>query len=204
MKSKRHRILQSAQEEFLNRGFDGASIDAIVRAAGGSKSTVYSHFSDKTTLFAEALGQAQAQLDFHLPRFWKERSGRVREDLEMIAVELLTVLYRDEALHLTRIIVSESQRFPAVADRYWEEGPSTALRQVTRFLTELPEEGEITFSDPGLAARHLFGLLLGDRYLRFLLGIQEAPSPAEIVSIAREAATLFLGAARGGAFSDSE
>jgi len=204
VKNKRIRILESAQEEFLNRGFDGASIDAIVRAAGGSKSTVYSHFSDKTTLFAEALGQAQTQLDFHLPRFWKERSGNIQEDLEMISVELLTVLYREKALHLTRVIVSESQRFPAVAERYWEEGPSTALRQVTRFLTELPDEGEFAFADPALAARHLFGLLLGDRYLRFLFGIQEAPAPGEIVSTAREAVSLFLGAARGGAFSDGD
>lgn len=192
MESKRERILKSAEGEFLEKGFDGTSIDAIVRAVGGSKSTVYAHFKDKTILFAEALSHAQRELDFSLLQAREAMSEDVRETLELIGAELLTTLYRERTLHLIRVVVSESQRFPAVAQQFWDEGPAVSIDHIARVLTEYVETGELSFSDPMLAARHLFGLFLGDRFLRFVFGLQDSPSPEEIASISREAVALFL------------
>src|SRR5688500_4295965 len=53
--SKRQAILDAARHMFTAQGFDGASMDQIAAAAGVSKLTVYSHFGDKETLFAEVV-----------------------------------------------------------------------------------------------------------------------------------------------------
>lgn len=47
----RRRILAAATEVFLERGFQGASVEEIAAAAGFSKGAVYSNFEDKDALF---------------------------------------------------------------------------------------------------------------------------------------------------------
>src|ERR1700757_3401231 len=48
---KSEQILSTATELFLRRGYDGVSVDEIVRAVGGSKTNVYNHFRNKEGLF---------------------------------------------------------------------------------------------------------------------------------------------------------
>ncbi len=55
MTTTRERLLSSATRLFSERGFDGASTDAIVRAAKVNKRMLYHHFSDKDGLFREVL-----------------------------------------------------------------------------------------------------------------------------------------------------
>ncbi|HOZ25340.1 MAG TPA: helix-turn-helix domain-containing protein, partial [Thermomonas sp.] len=52
---KRAAILDAAKRMFVAHGFDGVSMDQIASEAGVSKLTVYSHFGDKESLFAEAV-----------------------------------------------------------------------------------------------------------------------------------------------------
>ena len=47
-------ILQAAVEEFIIKGYDGASIDAIAKRAGVSKGGFYYHFPNKEVLLLEA------------------------------------------------------------------------------------------------------------------------------------------------------
>ena len=52
---KRAAILAAAKRLFPLSGFEGTSMDAIAAEAGVSKLTVYSHFTDKETLFVAAI-----------------------------------------------------------------------------------------------------------------------------------------------------
>ena len=45
------RILDAAQKVFLERGFEGASIDEIVEVARSGKPTIYARFHGKLALF---------------------------------------------------------------------------------------------------------------------------------------------------------
>src|ERR1700704_6990702 len=49
------RLLDVATTLFMERGFDGTSIDAVAEAAGVSKPTVYARYRDKRDLFAGVL-----------------------------------------------------------------------------------------------------------------------------------------------------
>lgn len=60
----RQSILGSAARLFLDRGFHGTSIDAIAKAAGGSRATVYQYFEDKDDIYRELTAQCvPAMLD---------------------------------------------------------------------------------------------------------------------------------------------
>jgi AcrR family transcriptional regulator len=49
------RILDAARKIFLERGFEGASIDEIAEAARSGKPTIYARFRDKRALFTEVV-----------------------------------------------------------------------------------------------------------------------------------------------------
>lgn len=45
------RLLEAAREEFLERGFEGASLRTIAERAGSSKGAIYTRYPDKESLF---------------------------------------------------------------------------------------------------------------------------------------------------------
>src|SRR6202047_4500131 len=49
------RILDAARRVFLERGFEGASIDEIAEVARSGKPTIYARFRDKRALFTEVM-----------------------------------------------------------------------------------------------------------------------------------------------------
>jgi AcrR family transcriptional regulator len=49
------RILDAARKLFLERGFEGASIDEIAEVARSGKPTIYAPFRDKRALFTEVM-----------------------------------------------------------------------------------------------------------------------------------------------------
>ena len=55
--AKRRRILTVATELFLEKGFSAASTTELLRRTGGSKSTVYSYFTDKAGLFTAVVDE---------------------------------------------------------------------------------------------------------------------------------------------------
>ena len=54
---KAEQLMRGARKVFMERGYEGASVDEIAKAAGASKATLYSYFPDKRQLF-EAVVQA--------------------------------------------------------------------------------------------------------------------------------------------------
>src|ERR1700712_2496679 len=53
--AKRQAILEAAKNLFIRNGYANTSMDAVAAEAGVSKLTVYSHFTDKETLFSCAV-----------------------------------------------------------------------------------------------------------------------------------------------------
>jgi AcrR family transcriptional regulator len=57
----RRRLLEAAQDLFLERGFHGASLEAVAERAGFTKGAVYSRFASKGDLFVELLDARRVQ-----------------------------------------------------------------------------------------------------------------------------------------------
>src|SRR5580692_9294911 len=60
---KRKALLLAATEVFLDKGYDGTSMDDVAAKAAVSKPTVYKYFSDKERLFAEIVSATTGQID---------------------------------------------------------------------------------------------------------------------------------------------
>ena len=54
-------MLEAAASLFMAHGYGAVSMDAIARAAGVSKATLYAHFSSKDRLFATIIDEACRQ-----------------------------------------------------------------------------------------------------------------------------------------------
>lgn len=52
------RILDAAEAEFAAKGFDGARLGAIARAAGVQQALIHHHFDDKARLYREVIDRA--------------------------------------------------------------------------------------------------------------------------------------------------
>lgn len=56
------RILECAKEEFMEKGFEGASMRTIAEKAGYTTGMLYGRFADKSQLFKELVGEAADKL----------------------------------------------------------------------------------------------------------------------------------------------
>ena len=48
---RKKRLFESAAEEFADKGYDGASLNRILKQSGMGKSSLYYYFDDKADLF---------------------------------------------------------------------------------------------------------------------------------------------------------
>ena len=63
------RYLEAAAKEFAARGFEGASLNAILEAAGFGKSSYYYYFEDKEDLFATVFQTRLKDVERNMPPF---------------------------------------------------------------------------------------------------------------------------------------
>ena len=84
----RHRILETAAEEFASRGFEGVSLNQLIDRLGMSKGSFYYYFDDKADLFTTVADLAWAivlpveQLDletFNTDTYWPSLEALMQE-----------------------------------------------------------------------------------------------------------------------------
>ncbi|MFM1851777.1 MAG: hypothetical protein RIS54_1461 [Verrucomicrobiota bacterium] len=92
--STRDRLLRTAISLFSNKGFDGVSVNDIVKQAGVNKRMVYHYFENKARLYQEALSYAYDGLS----AFEQETIGDA-QSLEDIVKRLVLVYFEFPRIH---------------------------------------------------------------------------------------------------------
>src|SRR6202048_3069899 len=82
------RLLNAARKVFLERGFEGASIEEIAEAARSGKPTIYARFPGKEALFTAVVMQSVAA---NVERFkaYTPTGATIEQRLESVAVTVL-------------------------------------------------------------------------------------------------------------------
>lgn len=89
----REQIVAAATKEFLDRGYDAASLRAIARRAGVDPSLVHHYFDDKADLFAEAI-----RTPIRPDQLVREVLRGPRDDIGVnLVTAILTVLENEKA-----------------------------------------------------------------------------------------------------------
>lgn len=187
------RLLDIAATLFMERGFEGTSIDAIAEVAGVSKPTVYARYRDKRDLFAAVLRDRI--------RRWLAPLSTAAEAAEVKPKEIATALHdvsRDvlalaltpECTALRRILAAQAIQFPDLAKLAHEEGWQRSVRAVEVLLREFKARGQLEVKDPAIAADLFLNLVLGTSERMALYEIATDPKVQE--RRRRAAVELFL------------
>lgn len=189
--AKRQAILDAAKHLFLAQGFTGTSMDAVASEAGVSKLTVYSHFSDKETLFTAAI-EAKCANVMPEPLFSLEPGVPVAEMLQKIGEAFLQMVYNEESLKLMRLISAVGNQDQTMANLFYEAGPLRTRNEMIRFLKRACELGQLQVPDPGRASELFFGMLQGGcTHIQIMLGCSEPPVQSVISEHVAEAVRVF-------------
>jgi AcrR family transcriptional regulator len=197
------RILDAAGRVFLERGFQGASVDEIAEVASAGKPTIYARFPNKQALFTvvvERLVQRNTSLDA-----FSCAGGSVEERLDALAALILTRVLTLETVGLVRVAVAEARRFPDLATSVSCMGRERPTEAVARVFGELAASSEIGASLAFKAdklketARRFLDLVVLPMLMRALFGEDLAALRAEIEPHASRAVAFFLAACAHGA-----
>ena len=188
-------ILEAAKALFLRHGYEGSSMEAIAREAGVSKLTVYSHFSDKDTLFLEAV---KAKCEEQLPQLFNHRDaqGPIDDQLLNIARAFLALINSPESLAMHRLMFGLAHANPTLVQLFYDAGPGRILGELERFLRQADHRGQLRIAQPRAAAEHFCALLKGGHNFRLLIGLAQAQSAEEAERHVQEVVGLFVRAHR--------
>jgi AcrR family transcriptional regulator len=188
---KVQQVIEGARTVFLRDGFEGASVDEIARVACVSKATLYSYFPDKRVMFlevarAECLRQAEASMGMVDP------ARGVAETLRDTGRNLVRFMTSDFGQRVFRVCVAESDRFPELAQRFYESGPRAVRDRIAAFLDAAVTRGELRIADVPLAADQFTELCKADIFPRIVFCRQWRPSDADIDRVVDGAVATFM------------
>lgn len=180
---KAESILAAAKDSFLARGFGAVSMDAIARAAGVSKATVYAHFTSKEELFGAVIGR-ECERRFAGFTASELDPQDAAASLSILGRRFLDLILSPDAIALHRIILGEVTRFPQLGAVFWEAGPERNLGQIEAFLRRAAKASTLSIADTRQAAEQFVGLVRGEIQLRHLLQLESAAAPDFAATIA--------------------
>lgn len=196
---RNERILRAAGETFMQFGFDGTSMDAVVEAARISKRTLYAHYTDKAALFHAVLSDRISQWLVPIVRLESDK-GELEEVLLKLARHLTTFALTPQSLDVNRIVISESQRRPEFGRLANEAGRKPAVRAIASILAQ--RRSELRLTNYEMAADQFLSLAVDGSLRLANLGIKL--SSHEIEEWVRAAVDLFLSGARRRDGSDAD
>src|SRR5436190_19792987 len=111
---KRQQILDGARKVFLEHGFDGASMNDIVKAAGVSKGTIYAYFPSKEKLFEKLVSMdKRQQVERNCSRYFQD-SRPVKDVLLDAARDFPCRIISSTSIAYVRLVMAASGKFPEI------------------------------------------------------------------------------------------
>lgn len=158
VKKLQQKLRKAAVATFVKHGYDGTSMDAIAKAAGISRRTLYARYPDKRAVFLDVIPWALTR------RTEREATHEVDDsDLRTALVAVgragLRRAIDPDMVRLKRIAMNESARFPEFAVSAHSMTWSPRHRHVMELLDRHQKAGTIEVDDLELAAGHFIALV---------------------------------------------
>jgi AcrR family transcriptional regulator len=189
--ARRQAFLQAAREVFLEQGYEAASVNDVVRRAGGSLATLYAQFGNKEGLFQavthdqhERFARAMTpdSVD-HLP---------LEAGLQAIGEHYVRACLAPENLAFFRIVVGEGRKFPENLQRYISTGADRVRAILARFI----EARGADVPDPEMAASYLLELWRSRHHYRALADDAYRVTDTQLSEHVAAAVAFFMRAAK--------
>src|SRR5271163_4680770 len=174
--AKRRQITDAARSVFLTAGFDGASMNDIVRAAGVSKGTLYAYFNSKDELFEAII----------------RREGDARDMLMDFGVRLISRMSEPGTRALARVVLAAAEKFPHIGRAFYEAGPLYGATRLAAELENLEKSGALKVPDSERAAWQFVDLCQSYVYKRLLFGVVDSIGREDIEASVEAGVDVFM------------
>jgi AcrR family transcriptional regulator len=168
-------LLEAAARVFVERGFAGASVEAIANEAGYSRGAFYSNFESKEQLFAELLQQRVYERYRAMAKEAKAPRGE-RPSLREVGERLAAIQRAREGRWLFRLWLEllahagRDERFREIAGAFWRGNRTASAEAIAAAFAEQR-------SSPPVAPDHLASAMIA---LDIGLAIQHFADPDAI------------------------
>lgn len=190
---KRLQILAGARQVFLDRGFDGASMGDIARAAGVSKGTLYVYFQNKEDLFA-ALVSSECSETAERLFVLDANAPDVETALTELGYSFIAAMVRPGHIATLRTVIAIASKFPEIGRRFFEAGPCAGIARLSSYLQAKVDQGVLQIDDVEQAASQFLGLCKDGVTAPILIGSNEPPDPAHTAKVVNGAVRVFMAA----------
>ena len=158
---KRASIIAAARQLFTTDGYERTSVDGVAALAQVSKRTIYDYYGDKQRLLIAVVDELAQEVGAVVDRALQHLDDET--DLES-ALRAFAVTITESALGsdayrgLFKLMTAETLHVPDLGAHWAHFAPEDKLIE---HLERLEASGELSFSDPRVAAEHLVALTLG-------------------------------------------
>ncbi|MBL3568166.1 TetR/AcrR family transcriptional regulator [Rhodovulum sp. BSW8] len=192
--AKRDQILQGAMKEFLEKGFDGASMNEICRAAGVSKGTLYVYFEDKLDLFVALVAREREAIFAGFDALLKGDLP-LEDKLTRFGQRLASTICTDHVIQWQRTIAGIVDRMPELGARFYEAAAQRTHDDLNALLRRERAAGRLDVPDPERASAQFIELTVAGIWRARLFGKRRTdPEPDEIEASVASAVQVFMAA----------
>jgi AcrR family transcriptional regulator len=195
------RILEAAEAAFLERGYEGATIDEIAQTARAGKPTIYARFPGKDKLFAAVMARKAARNTAAESLAPHGRSFQAK--LVNLGIALLDRMLADDTIGLVRSAIAEARRFPGVARTVNHVARQRVSDNLAGILGEMARAegraGKGAFAADRITdtAQLYLDLMIAGMMLRCLMGDDAKALRGEVPAHVRRRVNAFLAACEG-------
>ena len=196
--SRRDAILAAASRIFIQRGFEGTSMELVAKAANVARRTLYNQFPEgKEALFgavAEHMWKAFPVMDIATDEaaLADPAAGLLR-----IGRAVAEFWAPPMAVAFLRMVIADGPRFPDLTRRFFEVGKTPAVSAVRNYIAELGHRGILNITNAELASRQFLGMIDESVLWVRVMGADEELSAAQAEEVVEQAVAIFLGHYRG-------
>jgi AcrR family transcriptional regulator len=184
-------IVEAAEQVFLEKGYEGGSLDDVARRAKASKATIYAHYGNKVGLFRAIIGEKIFEI-FETVRQGEVIHAPVPVVLRGLGAAFLKRMLTPVVVKFYRLMVAQGSQFPELAQTWFANGPRTAIATLAAFLKERAAAGEVDIADPDLAAEFFLMSLRGVLHLQAVTGLAKPPFDRAIDAKVEGAVDMFM------------
>ncbi|WP_028581321.1 TetR/AcrR family transcriptional regulator [Desulfogranum japonicum] len=195
---RRKSILETAEQIFLEMGYERASMSEISTQAGCSKPTLYGYFPSKAELLVEVI--INRLCSDVVPAFM-ELENKTRDDPENVLTKLgeyyISMIASPEACAFKRLIAA-TMNDEADARQFWELGNKQAVSMINNYLAAATEAGYLQVEYCWTAAQQLLALYEAEVNWGGPIGVAPDFSAEKVRQASRSAVQVFLAAYKAG------
>lgn len=138
---KRAEIVDIATRSFFERGYAATSMSAVAEELGGSKATLWAHFSSKEELFAAVIDHQVEGFSRDIDEVLTSQTFSLPA-LRRAFLHFLDCLLRENSVRLFRLALSEGGRFPEISEVFYSRGPAKMRKYIVEFYATRFDEVE--------------------------------------------------------------